>query len=114
MIDLTFSMTNADCDTISDDDNMVESCIRRLNTIIDTTLYEEYGSTLRGLLGRRKSEVNLQFLEQTINECLMQDERISDSTVECEYTNTGVISDISIVYEDNELRFDYEVTNEEE
>lgn len=114
MIDLTFNMENGDCNLISDDENMIGACIRRLNTIIDTTLYDDYGSNLHGLLGFRKSEVNLQFLNQTINECLSQDERITDVSVESEYTSTGIKSDISIVYEDNELEFTYEMGEEGE
>ena len=109
MIDLTFNMDNGDCELVSDDENMVASCIRRLNTILDTTLYAEYGSNLRGLLGLKKSEVNLQFMEQAINNCLLQDERISDCRVTCQYSLDGIVSDIGIIYEDNELSFNYEL-----
>lgn len=112
MIDLTFNMSNGDCEFIADDDNMVQSCIRRLDTVLDTTLYAEYGSTLRGLLGLKKTEVNLQFLNQTINNCLMQDERITECGVECEYLVDGIIADINLVYEDNELSFDYEISTD--
>lgn len=108
MIDLTFNIDNGDCEIITDDENMINSCIRRLNTQIDTTLYEVYGSNLRSLLGLRKSEVNLQFLTQSITECLSQDERLSDINVNCEYTTNGIVADITIVYEDNVLEFTYE------
>ena len=115
MIDLTFNMTNGDVDLIEDDENMIGACIRRLDTLMDTTLYDEYGSNLHGLLGLKKSEVNLQFLNQTINECLSQDERLSDISVESEYTINGIRADITIVYEDNELSFEYETnTNDGE
>ena len=107
MIDLTFNMSNGDCDTVEDDDNMIQACIRRLDTRLDTTLYDEYGSNLQSLLGLRKSEVNLQFLEHSINECLSQDERLTDVSVNCEYTAGGVLADISVIYEDNELEFTY-------
>ena len=110
MIDLTFSMDNNDCTLIYDDDNMIESCIRRLDTVLDSTLYDTYGSNLQSLLGLRKTEVNLQFLNQTIVECLLQDTRISECNVECKYTGVdGILADINIVYEDNELSFDYEL-----
>ena len=109
MIDLTFNMTNGDCELISDDENMIASCIRRLNTTMDTTLYFEYGSNLRGILGLKRSEVNLRFVEQAINNCLVQDERISDCQVTCQYSIDGIIADIGIVYEDNELSFNYEL-----
>ena len=115
MIDLTFSMDNDDCVLISDDDNMIESCIRRLDTVLDSTLYDEYGSNLNALLGLRKTDVNLQFLNQTIVDCLLQDIRISECNVECEYVNTdGILASISIVYEDNELSFDYELGENED
>ena len=107
MIDLTFNMSNGDCDTVEDDENMINACIRRLDTRLDTTLYDEYGSNLQSLLGLRKSEVNLQFLEHSINECLSQDERLTDVSVDCEYTGSGVLADISVIYEDNELEFTY-------
>lgn len=108
MIDLTFSLSNGDIDTIIDDDNMISACIRRLDTRLDSTLYEVYGSDLQSLLGLRKSEVNLQFLEHSINECLSQDERLTDVSVTCEYTGNGITADIGIVYEDNVLDFTYE------
>ena len=113
MIDLTFDMSDNDCELISDDANMISSCIRRLDTVLNSTLYDEYGSNLQGLLGLRKTEVNLQFLNQTIVDCLLQDERVSECNVECEYKDDGIIVDISIVYEDNELSFEYE-TNEDD
>jgi hypothetical protein len=107
-------MENGDCEVIEDDNNMIGACTRRLDTLLDSTLYDEYGSTLHGLLGLRKSEVNLQFMEHSINDCLSQDERISDISVECEYTDDGILADIGIVYDDNELEFSYNVDGEEE
>ena len=114
MIDLTFSMENGDCSIVSDDDNMINACIRRLDTRLDTTLYEVYGSNLQSLLGLRKSDVNLQFLSQSIVECLSQDERLSNVNVNCEYIRDGILADISLVYEDNVLEFTYETSNEED
>lgn len=112
MIDLTFNIENGDCELISDDDNMISACRRRLDTILDSTLYDEYGSNLRDLLGLKKSEVNLQFMEHSINDCLVQDERITDTSVECEYTSDGIRAVITIVYEDNELDFTYDIGGE--
>lgn len=108
MIDLTFSMENNDCELVSDDENMIGACIRRLDTVLDTTLYAEYGSNLKGLLGLRKTEVNLHFLNQTITQCLLQDERITDCSVDCQYKSDGILADIKIQYEDNVLEFNYE------
>ena len=110
MIDLDFSITNGDCGLVYDDTNMIGACIRRLNTLLDTTLYESYGSNLRGLLGLKKSEVNLEFLSQRINDCLSQDIRITDCSVTCEYLPDGICADISIIYEDNELEFEFNYT----
>lgn len=101
-------MDNGDCEVIMDDENMIQSCIRRLDTMLDSTLYETYGSNLKDLLGLRKSEVNLQFLSQSIHECLSQDERLSEIGITCEYTSNGILADITIVYEDNVLEFNYE------
>ena len=108
MIDLTFNMSDGDLDTILDDDNMISACIRRLDTRLDTTLYEDYGSDLKELLGLKKSDVNLQFMEHSINECLSQDERLTDISVNCKYTVDGILADIGIVYEDNIIDFTYE------
>lgn len=108
MIDLTFGMDNGDCTVVLDDENMVDACIRRLDTRLDSTLYDEYGSDLGDLLGLRKSDVNLQFLSQSIQSCLSQDERLSDISVDCEYTDSGIMADISVLYEDNVLEFTYE------
>lgn len=108
MIDLTFGMDNGDCTVILDDENMVDACVRRLDTRLDSTLYDEYGSDLGDLLGLRKSDVNLQFLSQSIQSCLSQDERLSDISVDCEYSENGILADIKAVYEDNVLEFTYE------
>lgn len=113
MIDLTFSIEDGDCAVILDDENMVEACVRRLDTRLDSTLYDEYGSDLGDLLGLRKSDVNLQFLSQSIQSCLSQDERLSDISVDCEYSDTGIVADISAVYEDNVLEFTYENNTED-
>lgn len=107
MIDLTFNLTDNDCELITDDENMIASSIRRLNTTIDTTLYDEYGSTLQGLLGLPKNDINLQFLEQTVNETLLQDDRVTDSNVECEYINDSIVANVTLTYEDNMLDFNY-------
>ena len=114
MIDLTFNMENGDCELITDEDNMISACTRRLNTELDTTLYDEYGSTLEGLLGFKKTNVNLQFINQTIHDCLSQDERISDCDVTSEYIQDGFKASISLVCEDNELTFDYEYNSDDE
>ena len=113
MIDLTFGMDNGDCAVVFDDENMVEACVRRLDTRIDSTLYDEYGSDLGDLLGLKKSDVNLQFLSQSIQSCLSQDERLSDITVNCEYSENGIVADISVLYEDNVLEFTYENDTED-
>lgn len=113
MIDLTFNMINNDCELISDDENMIASSIRRLNTMLESTLYDTYGSNLKGLLGLRKSDVNLQFLNHSIIECLMQDKRITNCKVDCEYTVNGILADINMTYEDNELEFDFELTGDD-
>jgi hypothetical protein len=113
MIDLSLEMSNGDCDFVSDDDNMIASCIRRLDTVLDSTLYEVYGSNLKSLLGLRKSDVNLQFLNQSIQECLLQDERITECNVVCEYQGMGILADITLTYEDNVLEFNYETSNED-
>lgn len=109
MIDLTFGMENNDCVLVSDDENMIGACIRRLDTVLDTTLYAEYGSNLKGLLGLRKTDVNLQFLNQTILQCLLQDERITGCSVDCQYESDGILANIRIRYEDNDLEFNYSV-----
>lgn len=114
MIDLTFNMDNGDCEVVMDDENMINSCIRRLDTRLDSTFYDTYGSNLSDLLGLKKSDVNLQFLSQSIHECLSQDERLSSITVECEYSLNGIVADIRILYEDNVLEFTYESDLEEE
>ena len=111
MIDLTFSMDNGDCVLIHNEDNMIAACTRRLNTVLDTTLYQVYGSTLDGLIGFKKSDVNLQFINQTVYDCLMQDTRITDCAVNSEYIRDGFRTNITILYEDNELNFDYVYDN---
>jgi hypothetical protein len=110
MIDITFNMINGDCELITEEGNMLGACIRRLDTELDTTLYLDYGSLLEGLLGMKMNDVTLQFLNQTVNECLTQDERITDCSVTSEYVGDKMVAHNTIIYEDNELSFDYEVS----
>lgn len=112
MIDLTFNITDNDCEVITDEDNMIASSIRRLNTTINTTLYDEYGGNFYNLLGLKQTEINLEFLNQSITETLLQDERITDCKVNCEYTNNTITADIQLTYEDNTLEFNYELGND--
>ena len=44
-------------------------------------------------------------------DCLLQDERITDCKVICEYKLEGIFADITIQYGDNELSFEYTVND---
>jgi hypothetical protein len=38
---------------------------------------------------------------------------LSDISVDCEYTDSGIMADISVLYEDNVLEFTYENDSED-
>ena len=109
MIDLTFNITDNDCEVITDEDNMIASSIRRLNTRLNTTLYDQYGGNFYDLQGLKQTEINLQFLNQSITETLLQDERVTSCNVNCEYTNNTITADIQLTYADYTLEFNYEL-----
>lgn len=110
MIDIDFSLSNGDMNTVVDDENMITALTRRLNTYYESSMYDEYGSVLETMLGMRKSEVNLQIICQEIEHCIMQDVRVNTVSVDGEYLPDGMRFSILVNYEDNEeIRFDYEI-----
>lgn len=110
MEDISLNFYNNDLQLVSDDDDMYESCIRRLNCFKgETEIYEEYGSELKTLLGLKKTDVNLTLIEQEVANCLSQDSRIEDIDVEAEFTLDKLIINVKISYSENEeLEFTYE------
>lgn len=110
MIDIDFSLSNGDMNTVVDDENMTTALTRRLNTYYESSMYDEYGSVLETMMGMMKSAVNLQIICQEIEHCIMQDVRVNSVSVDGEYLTEGMRFSIFVNYEDNEeIRFDYEV-----
>lgn len=110
MIDIDFSLSNGDMNTVVDDENMVTALTRRLNTYYESSMYNEYGSVLETMMGMRKSDVNMQIIEQEIQHCIMQDIRVNAVEVVGEYLPDGMRFSITLNYDDNEeIRFDYEI-----
>ena len=109
MDDISFTFEKGDILLVSDDENMIGACKRRLDCYKDSPyIYTDYGSELETLLGLRKSDVNLSLVEQEVVNTLNQDTRINNVTAEAEYTSNGIKMDILINYDDdNELNFDY-------
>lgn len=110
MIDIDFSLTNGDMNTVIDEENMQTALTRRLNTYYESSMYNEYGSVLETMMGLRHSDVNLNIIEQEIEHTIMQDVRVNNVSADGEYIPDGMRFNITVNYEDNEeIRFDYEI-----
>lgn len=115
MNDISFSLGKNDLVLVSDEDNLVGACKRRLGCLLDSPyIYDGYGSELETLIGLKKSDINLELIEQETVNTLLQDNRISSVSANADYTLDGVRIEINIVYNDgDELSFVYESNNEE-
>lgn len=115
MNDISFSLSKNDLVLVSDEDNIIGACERRLGCLLNSPyIYDGYGSELETLIGLKKSDVNLELIEQETVNTLLQDDRINSVVADADYTLDGVSIEISIVYNDSdELSFVYELNNEE-
>ena len=111
MDDISFKIEKGDLMMVSDDENMIGACKRRLDCYKDSPyIYNDYGSELETLIGLRKSDVSLSLVEQEVVNTLSQDSRINSVSADAEYTENGIKIDITIDYGDSsEASFDYTV-----
>ena len=112
--DIDWTLNNGDITLISNENNLISSIGRRINTNIDETFYENYGCNLEQYLGWKKNDVTLNFIQNTINDTLTQDPRIKEFTTDLSYIKEGIKLKINLTYnEDETLEFSLTIDNSE-
>ncbi len=87
-----WSFTDGDLNIVSDTDNLIQSIQNRLSCPLNSmdVAYLEYGSVLWQFLGWRRNDTTLQFIKNELIECLKQDPRIINYSLNLEYTEKGL------------------------
>ncbi|WP_407415818.1 hypothetical protein [Methanobrevibacter sp.] len=105
--DWSFNNLNGDLELTSNEDNIVQSIVNRLNTRLGflELYYSNYGSELYSFMGELIDETLLKFVKIEVESTLKQDPRLQDATVEISYTGDGKIKlEIDNTYnEDSDL-----------
>lgn len=110
--DIDWTLNNGDITLTSNENNLISSIGRRINTNIDETFYENYGCNLEQYLGWKKNDITLSFIQNTINDTLTQDPRIKEFTTDLSYIKEGIKLKINLTYnEDETLDFSLTIDN---
>ena len=102
-INSEWNIIDGDISLVTNDENLSQATINRLNTPIDSLedYYSEYGSVLHNLFGWKHNEVTLEFIKIILSDCLKQDPRYTDPIVDLEYLGNGELKiEISNTYND--------------
>lgn len=107
-INSNWSFTNGDLNLVQDKENLVQATRNRLNNVLDTLddFYMEYGSILYRFLGWKREEITLKFMEIELKNCLNQDPRLTDYTLDLNYADKGSVTIGITVFYDDETEFD--------
>lgn len=100
--DINWELNNNDIAVIQDENNIVASICRRINTNLDETFYDNYGCNLEQYLGWKKNNITLNFIRNTINEALTQEPRIKEFDTELSYVDDGIKIKINLTYSEDE------------
>ena len=101
---------NGDMQLVNDEQNLIQATKKRLQTILGSLseFYLEYGSVLHRFLGWRKNETTLKFMSIELQNCLKQDPRYADFTINLNYVEKGVDIKITVFFDDDtELDMNY-------
>ena len=107
-INSSWSFKDGDLILINDKENLVQAIRNRLNTVLGTLedFYLEYGSILWRFMGWKSKDITLNFMEIEIKNCLNQDPRLTNYTLDLSYENNGSVSIDITVFFDDETEFD--------
>lgn len=109
-INSSWSFKDGDLNLVSDKENLIQATRNRLNNVLDSLddFYMEYGSILWRFIGWKSEEITLKFMDIEIKNCLNQDPRLVDYTLELSYrdTDTDTVNIDITVYFDDETEFD--------
>ena len=103
--DLCLEFENTDFKTVSDNENIMQAIINRLNTDLNELdyLYDEYGANIWQFLGKKRTVSMISFIETHVRHHLLKDDRISDLEVKVESDDLDlIILHINVSTSDNE------------
>lgn len=92
---------------ISDEDNLVQSILNRLNNNLNSLglYYMDYGSVLSGFIGWKHDKDTLDFMKLEISNCLDAEPRILNYDIELQYNSVGEINTYLTLYYDEDSEF---------
>ena len=102
-INSSWSFKDGDLNLISGKQNLIQATRNRLNTALNSldNFYLEYGSILWRFMGWRSEPITLKFMEIEIRNCLNQDPRLTEYTLDLSYTDKDtVLINIFVTYDD--------------
>ena len=102
-INSSWSFKDGDLNLISGKQNLIQATRNRLNNALNSldNFYLEYGSILWRFMGWRSEPITLKFMEIEIRNCLNQDPRLTEYTIDLSYTDKDtVLINIFVTYDD--------------
>lgn len=107
---------NGDLVLVSNEENIVQSIMNRLNCEYDSLddYYFEYGTLLSSFLGFDRSDETLEFIKIEIEATLEQDPRMNNFEVELSYGKTGEVNIYIHIWFDEDSDLNLSLTISEE
>ena len=102
-INSSWSFKDGDLNLISGKQNLIQATRNRLNNALNSldNFYLEYGSILWRFMGWRSEPITLKFMEIEIRNCLNQDPRLTEYTIDLSYTDEEtILINIFVTYDD--------------
>lgn len=97
--DLCWNSTVDKLETVTGDDNLTQSIRNRLSTTYDELgwIYEDYGCNYRDYLGLKTDDESLEFIKNSIQQSLEEDDRIGEFELDVSYQGDGKVNCVIIV-----------------
>lgn len=107
-IDSSWSFKDGDLNLVKNNKNLVQATRNRLNNVLDSLddFYMDYGSILWRFMGWKSNDITLKFMNIAIQNCLNQDPRLSDYTLDLSYGDKNTVNIDITVYFDDESEID--------
>lgn len=107
-INSEWNFKDGDLQLINNTDNLVQATRNRLNNVLDSLddFYINYGSILWRFMGWKSEEITLKFMAIEIKNCLDQDPRLTNYTLDLTYGDKSTVNISITVYFDDESEFD--------
>lgn len=115
-IDSSWSFKDGDLNLVKNNKNLVQATRNRLNNVLDSLddFYMDYGSILWRFMGWKSNDITLKFMNIAIQNCLNQDPRLSDYTLDLSYGDKNTVNiDITVYFDDgSEIDMNYILSTE--